>query len=144
MSFQLVPKSVTLNHLERRNGVILRCFSEFVYLPGALRKSSRSLSHLLMSSCYNFDDCIILQTFCIMHMPVTQYFRCVVAWSSGNDVGRSNDVTLRRTLLLSGWVTVRRRASQLGMQPAQFVRYSGREMSTDQSAVMLCRWRLRA
>jgi len=30
--------------------VILRYFSEFVYLPGVLRKSSRSLSHLLMSS----------------------------------------------------------------------------------------------
>jgi len=51
MSFQLVPKSVTLNDLERRNGVILRCFIEFGYLPGALRKSSSSLSHLLMSSC---------------------------------------------------------------------------------------------
>jgi len=37
---------------ERRNGVILRCFSEFGYLPGALRESSRSLSHLLMSSCF--------------------------------------------------------------------------------------------
>ena len=52
MSFRLVPKSVTLNDLERHNGVILRCFSEFGYLPGALRKSSRSLSHLLMSSCW--------------------------------------------------------------------------------------------
>jgi len=52
MSFRLVPKSVTLNDLERRNGVIIwRYFSEFGYLPGALRKSSRSLSHLLMSSC---------------------------------------------------------------------------------------------
>ena len=55
MSFRLVPKSVTLNDLEwhkiPRNGVILRCFSEFGYLPGALRKSSRSLSYLLMSSC---------------------------------------------------------------------------------------------
>jgi len=49
----LVPKSVTLNDLERRNGVILRCFSEFGYLLGALHKSSRSLSHLLMSSCHN-------------------------------------------------------------------------------------------
>jgi len=29
ISFQLVPKSVTLNDLERRNGVILRYFSEF-------------------------------------------------------------------------------------------------------------------
>jgi len=52
MSFRLVPKSVTLNDLERRNGLILRYFSEFGYLPGALRKSSRSLSHLLMSSCH--------------------------------------------------------------------------------------------
>ena len=55
MSFQLVPKSVTLNDIERRNGVILRCFSEFGYLPGVLRKSSRSLSHLLMSSCLHCD-----------------------------------------------------------------------------------------
>jgi len=39
MSFRLVPKSVILNDLERRNGVILR-------------KSSRSLSHLLMTSCH--------------------------------------------------------------------------------------------
>jgi len=31
--------------------VILRYFCEFGYLPGAMRKSSRSLSHLLMSSC---------------------------------------------------------------------------------------------
>jgi len=31
--------------------VILRYFSEFAYLPGVLRKSSRSLPHLLMSSC---------------------------------------------------------------------------------------------
>jgi len=31
--------------------VILRYFSEFAYLPGVLRKNSRLLSHLLMSSC---------------------------------------------------------------------------------------------
>jgi len=57
MSFPLVPKSVTLNDLERRNGVILRYFSEFGQHPGALRKSSRSLSHLLMSSC-TVSDCM--------------------------------------------------------------------------------------
>jgi len=51
MSFQLVPKSVTLNDPERRNGVILRCLSEFGYIPGTLSESSRSLSHLLMSFC---------------------------------------------------------------------------------------------
>ena len=58
MSFRLVPKSVTLNDLERRNGIILRYFSEFGYLPGALRKSSRSLSHLLMSSCVTRREAI--------------------------------------------------------------------------------------
>jgi len=31
MSFRLVPKSVTFIDLERRNGVILRYFSEFGY-----------------------------------------------------------------------------------------------------------------
>jgi len=31
MSFRLVSKSVTMNDLERRNGRILRCFTEFVY-----------------------------------------------------------------------------------------------------------------
>ena len=31
--------------------VILPYFSEFGYLPGVLRKNSRSLSHLLKSSC---------------------------------------------------------------------------------------------
>ena len=50
MSFRLVPKSVTLNYLERRNGRYFALFQQFGYLPGALRKSSRSLSHL-MSSC---------------------------------------------------------------------------------------------
>jgi len=42
---------MTLNASEQRNGVILRYFSEFGWLPGALRKSSHSLPHLLMSSC---------------------------------------------------------------------------------------------
>jgi len=35
--------------------VILRYFSEFGKLQGALRKSSGSLSHLLMSSCFNME-----------------------------------------------------------------------------------------
>ena len=35
--------------------VILRYFSEFTYLPGVLRKSSRSLSHLLMRSFLKFQ-----------------------------------------------------------------------------------------
>jgi len=38
MSFRLVPKSVTLNDLERRNGVILRYFQRIRVALGALRK----------------------------------------------------------------------------------------------------------
>jgi len=48
MSFRMVPKSVTLNDLERRNGVISTN-------SGSSRahcvKVKRSLSQLLMSSC---------------------------------------------------------------------------------------------
>ena len=55
MSFRLVPKSVTLNDLERRDGRYFALFQRIRVVPGALRKSSRSLSHLLMSSCKCFD-----------------------------------------------------------------------------------------
>jgi len=76
MSFRLVPKSVTLNDLERRNGVILRYFTEFgkpalqkticggiyarVYcifsacIQCRRKESSRSLSHLLVSFLLGF------------------------------------------------------------------------------------------
>jgi len=66
MSFRSVPKSVTLNDLERRNGLTLRYFTEFGSFRGALRKtgwrrrrenSSRSLSHLLMSFCNTISAC---------------------------------------------------------------------------------------
>ena len=55
MTFRLMPKSVTLNDLERRNGSYFALFQRIrVYsFRGALRKSSRLLSHLLMSSCTN-------------------------------------------------------------------------------------------
>jgi len=52
MSFRLVPKSVTLNDLERRNGRYFALFQRIRVPSGrTMRKSSRSLSHLLMSSC---------------------------------------------------------------------------------------------
>jgi len=38
MGFRLVPESVTLNDLERRNGLILRYFAE-LSKQGPLRKS---------------------------------------------------------------------------------------------------------
>jgi len=40
MCFRLVPKSVTLNDLEQRNGHFLRYFAEFGSFRGQLRKSS--------------------------------------------------------------------------------------------------------
>jgi len=58
--------------------VILRYFSEFAYLPGVLRKSSRSLSHLLMTSCLSF--------------PVRNYF--LIAYD-GRVILRSTDVSHR-------------------------------------------------
>jgi len=40
MLFRLVPKSVTLNDLERRNGPYFALFTEFGSFLGALCKSS--------------------------------------------------------------------------------------------------------
>jgi len=40
MSFRLVPKSVTLNDFEWRNGSYFALFHGIRWLPGALRKSS--------------------------------------------------------------------------------------------------------
>jgi len=51
MSFRSVPKSVTLNDLEWRNGRYFALFQRTRVASGALRKSSCSLSHILMSSC---------------------------------------------------------------------------------------------
>jgi len=39
MGFQLVPKSVTLNYLERRSGRYFGYFCEIGSIQGALRKS---------------------------------------------------------------------------------------------------------
>jgi len=58
MSFPLVPKSVTLNNLERRNGRYFALYSPNSVASGAhcvkvvedvVVQRSRSLSHLLMS-----------------------------------------------------------------------------------------------
>jgi len=56
MSFRLVPKSVTLNDLERRNGRYFALFQRILVASG--RKSLRSLSHLLMSSCCTYADAL--------------------------------------------------------------------------------------
>jgi len=41
----------------------------------------------------------------------------VVAWPTGNDVGRINEVTLRRARLVLRWVTVRAYAVPVCNQP---------------------------
>jgi len=57
--------------------VILRYFSEFAYLPGVLRKSSRSLSHLLMSSCIfiNCASCNLLPAESNSLLPSNSFIR---------------------------------------------------------------------
>jgi len=47
--------------------VILRYFIESEYLPGVLRKSSRSLSHLLMSSCLDMCYICVAYRFYVCH-----------------------------------------------------------------------------
>ena len=50
MSFRLVPKSVTLSDLERRNGPYFALFHRVKVIEYVVVKiSSRSLFHLLMS-----------------------------------------------------------------------------------------------
>ena len=62
MSLRLVPKSVTLNGVM---AVILRYFSEFGYLPGVLRKSSCSLSHLLIEFLFLLKLCDMSKKTCL-------------------------------------------------------------------------------
>jgi len=70
-------------------------------------------------------------------------------WHSGNVVGCINEVTLRRARLVLGWVIVFGRANHLGISPSHPGQLSplpsaGREMSTSQSAAMLCGWGVKA
>jgi len=81
-------------------------------------------------------------------MRYTHTVHTVAAWRSGNIVGRINEVTLRRARLVLGWVTVfgRRRTNHLSISPGQLslLPSAGREMSTSQSAVILCGWGIKA
>ena len=71
------------------------------------------------------------------------------AWHSCNVIGRIDEVTLCRARLVEGWVTVfggqttsvfsPSHPGQLSLLPS-----AGREMSTSQSAVMLCCWGVKA
>ena len=52
MSFRLVPKSVTLNDIERRNGRYFALFQRIRF------RGARSLYHLLMSSCISLENSV--------------------------------------------------------------------------------------
>ena len=62
---------------------------------------------------YNFDDCMLMQSWCIRHMPVAPHFSRVAAWRSSNVIGRIIDVTLHRAGLLRGPMAVLERANHL-------------------------------
>ena len=66
MGFRLVPKSVTVYDLERRSGRYFALFQQIHVASVALRKSSRSLSHLLMSS----GNIISRPTFTLLSLPL--------------------------------------------------------------------------
>ena len=68
---------------------------------------------------------------------------------SGDVVGLFNEVTVGRARLALGWVTVFIRANHVSISPCHPGQLSllpsvGREMSTSQSAVMLCGWGVKA
>jgi len=66
MSFRFVPKSVTLNNLERHNDRYFALFQRIRVPSGVLRKSSRSLSHLLMSSCHLRIHAVASEGICLI------------------------------------------------------------------------------
>jgi len=66
--------------------VILRYFSEFGYLLGILRISSRSLSHLVMSSCcYILLAMLLLQ---IVHQKGKDLYILFTRWGRIGDRGQ--------------------------------------------------------
>jgi len=72
----------------------------------------------------------------------------------GSDVGRINEVTLRRAWLVLGWVTVSGFNSHCGKFISSLTNHPGQlslaisswvgAMSTGQRAVMLCDWGVKA
>ena len=77
MRFRLVPKLVTLNDPEPRNGVILRYSANSGSFRGALRKNSRSLSYLLMSSCSNMEPTTSEMKVWKKHLQYTNLRACI-------------------------------------------------------------------
>jgi len=77
-------------------------------------------------------------------LEVHERVELVTVWCNGNIVGRINEVTLRRARLALGWVTAYLPAGTLSRyktsHPGQLslLCSAEREMSTGESAVMLC------
>jgi len=67
MSLQLVPKLVTLNDLEWRNGLcVISLFSVASGAHVVIKRSLRSLSHLLMS----FLSCMVATIWCVENVQL--------------------------------------------------------------------------
>jgi len=60
MNFRLASRSVTLNDLERRNGLIVRYFAEFVY-DGVVKQLPRFQNLLLTVHEHINTICAIIQ-----------------------------------------------------------------------------------
>jgi len=67
--------------------VIVRYFSEFAYLPGVLRKSSRSLSHLVTSSCKVLYCQISTEIIRPWHLHSDWFARICAVWRTTVTVG---------------------------------------------------------
>ena len=76
--------------------VILRYFSEFSYLPGVLRKSSRSLSHLLMSSCLLWRRTVPFPT--SSKAPRSTYIGRILDLNSGSGMKSANFPQARNSI----------------------------------------------
>jgi len=62
MSFRLVPKSVTLNEFERRNGVILRYFALFCFIS---TNSGSFLAHCVKVHVHSLISWWVLVCVCL-------------------------------------------------------------------------------
>jgi len=93
MGFQLVPKSVILNDLERLMAIILRYFAELGRFHGQFRTSGwLAVDLLFVSPCHKHDGRDVL--FAIAELLVSFLWLCNIKLFN-NDTWVFNGVTLR-------------------------------------------------
>jgi len=75
MSFRLVPKSVTLNDLERRNGLILRYFTEFMY----------DVAVKQLIGLHRFQNLLLIRYAITILNRSAQYYYSAIIWANRSD-----------------------------------------------------------